>query len=88
MAQRRSNDDHSLRLRVTELEARVRWLERRLKKVAQAAKVKAEPAKQSTRPRCPGCLAELNPRRKDRHCPWCGFSFEAVRPLRPSRARR
>ena len=44
MAARRSNDDEGreLRVRVTELEARVRWLEQKLKKVALAARVKPD----------------------------------------------
>lgn len=87
MATRRSNDEQrELRLRVTELEARVRWLERRLKKVTEAARVKLDPPKKpSNRPRCPGCLAELRPGRRDKTCVYCGFSFEAVKPLRPRR---
>ena len=84
MASRRSNDESNLRLRVVELEARVRWLERKLKKVAAAAKVKPDP-KPSTRSRCPGCLAELEPKRRDKTCVYCGFSFEAVKPLKPRR---
>lgn len=74
-------------MRVTELEARVRWLERRLKKVALAAKVKPERPKKTgpARPRCPGCFAEVPKGRRDRTCVYCGFSFEAVPPLRPRR---
>lgn len=89
MASRRSNDEsRELRLRVVELEARVRWLERRLKKVAAAARVKEPTPKASNRPRCPGCFAEVPRGRRDKNCVWCGFSFEAVKPLRPRRVRR
>ncbi|MFT3708851.1 MAG: hypothetical protein QM817_14475 [Archangium sp.] len=73
---------------MVELEARVRWLERRLKKVSEAAKVKEPKAKVSKRPRCPGCFAEVPSGRRDKNCVYCGFSFEAVKPLRPRSLRR
>jgi hypothetical protein len=83
MARGRSNDERrELRLRVTELEARVRWLERRLKKISAAAKVPAEPARKSRGRRCPGCLAPVRRGKRDKNCVYCGFSFEAVKPLR------
>jgi hypothetical protein len=89
MARPRSNDEsRDLRLRVVELEARVRWLEQRLKKVAVAAKLKEPRPKPSTRPRCPGCFADVPRGRRDKNCVYCGFSFEAVKPLRPRSVRR
>ena len=90
MASRRSNDDaqREIRVRVAELEARVRRLEQQLKKVALAAKVKPAPVpKGPQRPRCPGCFAEVPRGRRDRTCVYCGFSFDAVAPFRPRRAR-
>jgi hypothetical protein len=90
MAARRSNDDEGreLRVRVTELEARVRWLEQKLKKVALAAKVKPEAGpKGPQRPRCPSCFAEVPRGRRDRTCMFCGFSFDVVAPIRTRRAR-
>ncbi|MBL8913841.1 MAG: hypothetical protein JNM17_24270 [Archangium sp.] len=89
MASRRSNDEsRDLRLRVVELESRVRWLERRLKKVAAAAKLKEPKQKSSNRPRCPGCFAEVPRGKRYKNCVYCGFSFEAVKPLKPRRVRR
>lgn len=87
MGARRSNDEErELRVRVGELEARVRWLEQKLKKVALAAKVKPAPKQKSTgRPRCPGCFADVPKGQRDRSCVYCGFSFEAVAPLKPRR---
>ncbi|MFZ5439705.1 MAG: hypothetical protein ACOZQL_06835 [Myxococcota bacterium] len=89
MGARRSNDEvRELRVRVTELEARVGWLERRLKKVAVAAKVKPEPPKKGPqRPRCPGCFAEVPKGRRDRTCVYCGFEFDVVPPLRGAQLR-
>lgn len=86
MAARRSIDEETreLRVRVTDLEARVRWLERKLKKVALAAKVKPEPTpKGPQRPRCPSCFAEVPKGQREKNCIWCGFSFEVVAPIRP-----
>jgi|APLak6261678615_1056124.scaffolds.fasta_scaffold01674_2 hypothetical protein len=90
MASRRTNDDaqRDLRVRVAELEARVRWLERKLKKVAFAAKVKPEPTpKGPQRPRCPGCFAEVPKGQREKTCVWCGFDFTVVAPFRPRRPR-
>ncbi len=90
MVSRRSNDDvqQELRVRVTELEARVQWLERKLKKVALAARVKPPPKpKGPQRPRCPGCFAEVPKGQRDQNCIYCGFDFRAVKPFRPSRPR-
>lgn len=90
MAARRSNDDEGreLRVRVTELEARVRWLEQKLKKVAFAAKVKPEPApKGPQRPRCPSCFGEVPKGQRERVCLYCGFSFDVVAPIRARRPR-
>ena len=85
MAARRSNDDEGreLRVRVTELEARVRWLEQKLKKVALAARVKPDPVpKGPQRPRCPSCYGEVPKRQRERVCLYCGFSFDVVAPIR------
>ena len=85
MAARRSNDDEErdLRVRLAELEARVRWLEGKLKKVAFAVKVKPEPGQKGRRPRCPGCFAEVPKGQRERTCLYCGFSFDVVAPFRP-----
>jgi hypothetical protein len=90
MAARRSNDDEGrqLRVRVTELEARVRWLEQKLKKVALAAKVKPDTApKGPQRPRCPSCFGEVPKGQREKICLYCGFSFDVVAPIRPRRTR-
>ncbi len=90
MAARRSNDDErrELRVRVTELEARVQWLERKLKKVEKATKVKPVVVRTGPlRPRCPGCFADVPKGQRDRTCIYCGFDFRAVKPFRPSRPR-
>ena len=90
MAARRSNDDEGreLRVRVTELEARVRWLEQKLKKVAFAVKVKPETApKGPQRPRCPSCFGEVPRGQRERVCLYCGFSFDVVAPIPPQRRR-
>lgn len=90
MAARRSNDEETreLRVRVTDLEARVRWLERKLKKVALAAKVMPDPVpKGPQRPRCPSCFGEVPKRQKEKNCLYCGFSFDVVAPIRPRRPR-
>lgn len=90
MAARRSIDDETreLRVRVTELEARVRWLEQKLKKVALAAKVKPPPAPKGTpRPRCPSCFADVPKGYREKTCLYCGFSFDVVAPIRPRRQR-
>lgn len=86
MAVRRSNDDQrDMRVRVKDLELRVQWLERRLKKVAAAAKLKESKPKRGTRPRCPGCYADIPKGQREKTCLYCGFSFEAVKPLKPRR---
>lgn len=85
MAARRSNDEEGreLRVRVTELEARVRWLEQKLKKVAFAAKVKPDPSpKGPRRPKCPSCYGEVPKGQRERVCLYCGFSFDVVAPIR------
>lgn len=90
MAARRSNDDEGreLRVRVTELEARVRWLEQKLKKVAFAVKVKPDPSPQGPpRPRCPSCFGEVPKGQRERTCLYCGFSFDVVAPIRKRRPR-
>jgi hypothetical protein len=90
MAARRSNDDEGreLRVRVTELEARVRWLEQKLKKVALAARVKPEVTpKGPQRPRCPSCFGEVPKGQRERTCLYCGFSFDVVAPIRARRPR-
>ncbi|PZR10208.1 MAG: hypothetical protein DI536_20495 [Archangium gephyra] len=90
MAQRRSNLDvqTELKVRVTELEARVRWLERKLQRVEKVAKVKPAPVKPGpARPRCPGCFAEVPKHQRERTCIYCGFDFRAVKPFKPSRRR-
>ena len=90
MAARRSNDDEGreLRVRVTELEARVRWLEQKLKKVAFAAKVKPDPSPRAPlRPKCPSCFGEVPKGQRARTCLYCGFSFDVVAPFRPRRSR-
>ena len=90
MAARRSNDDgeRELRVRVTDLEARVRWLEQKLKKVAFAVKVKPDPSPRGPqRPKCPSCFAEVPKGQRERTCLYCGFSFDVVAPFRARRAR-
>jgi hypothetical protein len=90
MASRRSIDEErrELRVRVQDLEARVRWLERRLGKVEKAAKVKpAAPSKTPPRPRCPGCFCEVPKGQRDHTCLYCGFDFDVVKPFRPRRER-
>lgn len=87
MAVGRSNDEQrDVRVQLKELELRVLWLERRLKKVAAAAKLKDTPKqKKGTRPRCPGCFADIPKGQREKTCLYCGFSFEAVKPLKPRR---
>jgi len=88
MAARRSNDDEGreLRVRVTELEARVRWLEQKLKKVAFAAKVKPDPSlRGAQRPKCPSCFGEVPKGQRARTCLYCGFSFDVVAPIKARR---
>ena len=96
MAARRSNDRSSraesrdegreLRVRVTELEARVRWLEQKLKKVAFAAKVKPDPSPRGPqRPKCPSCFGEVPRGQRARTCLYCGFSFDVVAPIKARR---
>lgn len=90
MAARRSNDEErrELRVRVTELEARVQWLERKLKKIEKATKLKPVVVQKGPlRPRCPGCFADVPKGQRDRTCIYCGFDFRAVKPFRPSRPR-
>ncbi len=90
MAPHRINDNtaHDIRVRVAELEARVRWLEGKLKKVALAAKVKPEPViKGAMRARCPSCFAQVPRGKRGQNCVYCGFSFDVVAPVRPRRAR-
>lgn len=89
MAPRRSTPDEqlALRLRVAELEARVRWLERRLTQVTPPPRSKARAKAVSLRPRCPGCLMEVPRGRRGKACRFCGFRFDAVPPIRPRRAR-
>lgn len=88
MAPRRSNHDEEreLRVRVTELEARVRWLEKKLKKVAFAAKLKPDPSpKGAQRPRCPSCFGEVPKGQREKVCLYCGFSFDVVAPQKVRR---
>lgn len=89
MAARRTNDDdrRGLLLRVADLEARVRQLERRLGSLTPKPKVAKKERKGKPAPRCPGCLLELPPGRRGDSCVWCGFRFDAVPPIRPSRRR-
>jgi hypothetical protein len=83
------NETARLNQRIEELELRVKLLEARVRAgLSQARAPQREAARLSRvarrrRPtaRCPGCLLELPPGRKGEHCVWCGFRFEAMRPV-------
>jgi hypothetical protein len=90
MASRKKNDEIAgLKARIEELELRVKLLEARLRAgLSQARAPQRDAARASRvarrmrpRARCPGCLLELPPGRKAETCVWCGFRFEAVRPV-------
>jgi hypothetical protein len=91
MAARRKNPNETARLkaRVEELELRVKLLEARVRAgfaqarvpLREAARASREARRQRPRARCPGCLLELPPGRRGDACVWCGFRFEAVRPV-------
>ncbi|MBK7858548.1 MAG: hypothetical protein IPJ65_07980 [Archangiaceae bacterium] len=90
MAARRKNDETAaLKVRIEELELRVKLLEARVRAGLRQARVaQRETAARSRlarrarpRARCPGCLLELPAGRQADACVWCGFRFEAVRPV-------
>lgn len=90
MAARRKNSETArLKARIEELELRVKLLEARVRagfaqaRVPQreAARASRVARRQRPRARCPGCLLELPPGRSGDSCVWCGFRFEAVRPV-------
>ncbi|MBL8958091.1 MAG: hypothetical protein JNK82_45385 [Myxococcaceae bacterium] len=90
MPRRRKNDEVlQLRARIEDLELRMKLLEARMRAgLPQARAPQREAAQRSRavrrqrpRARCPGCLLELPPGRKGDSCVWCGFRFEAVRPV-------
>ena len=86
-----SNDEQAKRFeaRIEDLELRLKLLEARVRAgLPQARAPQREAARLSRvarrsrpRPRCPGCLLELPPGRRGDACVWCGFRFEAVRPV-------
>ena len=88
MARRGANDDErsDLRLRVLNLESRVRSLERLLAPRRPVAPAKPSPTVRSTLRTCPGCLLELPAGKRGKACVWCGFRFDAVAPI-PARRR-
>ena len=85
----KNSETARLRHRIEELELRVKLLEARVRAgLNQARAPQREAARLSRvgrryrpRARCPGCLLELPLGRKGEHCVWCGFRFEAVRPV-------
>jgi hypothetical protein len=87
MASRRKKP--ALEARIEELELRMKLLEARVRAgfaqarvpLREAARASRVARRQRPRRRCPGCLLELPPGRAGDSCVWCGFRFEAVRPV-------
>jgi hypothetical protein len=90
---KRPNDE--LRARIEELELRVKLLEARVRaglgqarapqrEAARASRVARAARRVRAKPRCPGCLLELPRGPSGESCVWCGFRFEAARPIKLS----
>jgi hypothetical protein len=86
---KKPHEIRALRARIEDLELRMKLLEARVRAgFAQARAPQREAAARSRaarrsrpRPRCAGCLLELPVGRRGDSCVWCGFRFEAVRPV-------